>query len=121
MKKLLMLGLCLVLTTGCGRGWFPRLFRGAPCMGGCGVGAPASMPADHCGNCTGAGIGAGYESYGDAGREIVGDQVIGSGFAGERIIDGGILNVPSYNGTYSGGTVTTPSNMAPLSQPTPAR
>ncbi len=35
MRKLIVLGLLLTATTGCGRGWFPHLFRGAPCTMDC--------------------------------------------------------------------------------------
>ena len=40
MKKLVVLGLLLAASTGCGRGWFPHLFRGAPCNGLCSAQAP---------------------------------------------------------------------------------
>jgi hypothetical protein len=68
MKKLFVLGLLLAASTGCGRGWFPHLFRGAPCGGLCSRSAP---PAEQgCAGC----VGSGYESYG-AGDSMIGESI----------------------------------------------
>ena len=77
MKKLLLVGLLLSLSTGCGRGWLPCLFRGASCgNGGC-IGAAPALPQG-CNACVG-GNSAGYGSYeGDvSGGEIKGDSYYG--------------------------------------------
>lgn len=90
MKKLFVLGLLLAMSTGCGRNWFPHLFRGAPCTGLCSRLAPP--PAEPgCTNCNGAG----YESY-DSGDAILGNEAIGS--------------APMLGSTYE----TLPPGMAPL-------
>lgn len=79
MKKLIVLGLLLAASTGCGRGWFPHLFRGAPCNGLCSTAAPTLH--NDCEGCS-----SGYAGYDDGavvngGVEMGGyDQgIIGSG------------------------------------------
>ncbi len=74
MKKLVVLGLLLAMSTGCGRGWFPHLFRGAPCNGLCS--APAAPAFDACENCGSAGY-AGYEGEGYVGSELAGPMSVG--------------------------------------------
>ena len=74
MKKLLLLGLLLSLSAGCGRGWLPCSFRGASCgNGGC-IGAAPAVPQG-CTACV-EGNAAGYGSYegGVSGGEIIGDS-----------------------------------------------
>ncbi len=105
MKKILLLGLLLSLSTGCGRGWLPCLSRGAPCgNGGC-MGAAPALPHG-CTTCVG-GNAAGYGGYGD---EIVGDSYYGgnSYAAGETYVGEGVA--PSLGGSIP---------MAPLTNPTP--
>lgn len=80
MKKLLVLGLLLAMSSGCGRGWFPFFRNGAPCNNGlCSV---PTMPQG--GACEGCTSGAGYESYGDGG--FVGES-IGSAPIGPTYLD----------------------------------
>jgi hypothetical protein len=75
MKKIVLLGLLLSLSTGCGRGWLPCLFRGAPCgNAGC-IGAPPALPQG-CTTCVG-GNAAGYGDYAGEG-EIVSDSYYGA-------------------------------------------
>ena len=63
MRKLVVLGLLLAASTGCGRGWFPHLFRGASCNGLCSSAAPTLHN-----DCEGCASGhAGYAGYGDEG------------------------------------------------------
>ncbi|MGN6545694.1 MAG: hypothetical protein ACTHK7_11640 [Aureliella sp.] len=93
MKKLLVLGLLLAMSSGCGRGWFPFFRNGAPCNSGL-CSAPTLPPSASCEGC---GSGAGYESYGDG--AIVGES-IGSAPIGPTYLD-----VP-------------PATMAPLPNPT---
>lgn len=110
MKKLLLLGLLLSLSTGCGRGWLPGLFRGASCgNGGC-IGAAPALPQG-CTTCVG-GNAAGYGSYEG---EVPGGQIIS---------DSGSYAGGSYAGTsypsagaYSGEIVNPNIGMAPLSPP----
>lgn len=97
MRKIALLGLFVVLTTGCGRGWLP-IFRGAPCQSGCGLPAAGSLPG--CNNCGGAT--AGYGSYDGSeyySGDVLGDgTVAGSGYYGDGIIVGssdGTLSNPS--------------------------
>lgn len=100
MKKLLLLGVLLSLSTGCGRGWMPCLFRGASCgNAGC-IGAAPALPQG-CNACVG-GNSAGYSSY--DGDTIVGDTYA---MAGERYVGEG----PAAN--YGSGAISAPS-MAPL-------
>ncbi len=58
MRKLIVLGLVLAASTGCGRGWFPHLFRGAPCNGLCST--PAPTLHNDCEGCN-----SGYAAYDD--------------------------------------------------------
>lgn len=86
MKKLGLIGLVLVTTVGCGRGWFPyRPFRGAPCNGPC-ISA-GNHVSNHvgCDNCTGY---SGYE-----GEQVVGD-VNGTEYPASGYYENA---VPSYN------------------------
>ncbi len=73
MRKLVVLGLLLAASTGCGRGWFPHLFRGAPCNGLCSTPAPALN--NDCEGCA-SGYSAGYENYSD-GAVINGGMEVG--------------------------------------------
>lgn len=91
MKKLLVLGLLLAMSTGCGRGWFPFFRNGASCNSGL-CSAPA-MPQNA--GCEGCGS-AGYESYGDGGA--MGESIGSAPFAPTY------LDVP-------------PATMAPLPNP----
>ncbi len=74
MRKLIVLGLLLTATTGCGRGWFPHLFRGAPCNGLCST--PAPTLHNDCEGCN-----SGYAAYDDGAVEVGGYDagVVGSG------------------------------------------
>jgi hypothetical protein len=113
MKKLLLIGFVLSLSTGCGRGWLPCLNRGAACgNAGC-IGAPPALPQG-CNACVG-GSSAGYGSYeGDStggyyGNEtIVGDSYSGGG----QIVPGAI---------YGSGAISSPSmqNLPSPVQPAP--
>ena len=98
MKKLAVLGLLVVLSTGCGRGWLP-LFRGAPCGDTCGASLPA-QPAAGCVGCE-PGYGTGYSGYEG---EVVGN----SGYYSGPVIGDSYL-APSPSG----------SSMAPLTSPAP--
>ena len=92
MKKLFVLGLLMAMSTGCGRSWFPHLFRGAPCRGLCSAqAAPQAEPG--CANCNGAG----YESYG-SGDGFIGSETIGSAPVGstyETLPPAGMAPLPS--------------------------
>ena len=104
MRKFVLLGLLVALSTGCGRGWLP-LFRGAPCYGTCGVPAlPAALNTEAgCAGCgsTAASYGS-YESEVPSGSYYGGETVVGDGYTGSgTIIDNG------YN-----GVITSP--MSPL-------
>ena len=89
MKKLAVLGMLVVLTTGCGRGWLP-IFRGAPCgTAGC-VGAAHTLPPSIHGDCSDCGTNSvGYESYPG---EVI------SGVYDGAVIGGGIINDSGYYG-----------------------
>ncbi len=92
MKKLLLVGLLLSMSTGCGRGWLPCLYRGAPCNGNC-IGAAPALP--HCEHC---GVGAGYATYdGEVyGGEIVSDgPVVGSSNTGVLNTPPAMSNIPA--------------------------
>lgn len=95
MKRIALLGLLLLLSSGCGRGWLPTL-RGAACRGGCLTAAPAPLAANTgCADCAN-GYGAAYNNY-DSG-EIIGNTVIGdTGYYGSAI-DG-------YNGAIVDGQI----------------
>jgi hypothetical protein len=98
MKKLLVLGMLLAMSTGCGRNWFPHLFRGAPCTGLCSRTAPP-MAEPGCSNCNGAG----YESYvpseGIMTGEAIGSAPIGSTYE----------SVPPAMAPLPSGTIVTPA------------
>lgn len=92
MKKLFVLGLVLSLSTGCGcgRSWFPRLFRGAPCNGLCSapnVGHGAcehGVPMEH----------AGYGSYDNG--VVQSSDVYGSEYVpATEFVQGGTIT-PNY-------------------------
>lgn len=100
MKKLALLGVLIVMSSGCGRGWLP-MFRGAPCNGNnC---LPAPMAAN-CNGCSPATMGyGGYENE-FSGGTYYGDE---GGY-----YDGGIIN----GGRMIEGTINSPS-MSPLPPP----
>jgi hypothetical protein len=103
MKKLLLLGLLLSLSTGCGRGWMPW-FRGASCgNGGC-IGAAPALPQG-CNTCAG-GNSAGYGGYSE-GAVSSGEIVSDYSYGGNSYIPG-----ESYP--------TIGNGMAPIAQPAPA-
>lgn len=109
MKKLLLIGLLLSLSTGCGRGWLPGLFRGASCgNAGCLGAAPAGPQG--CTTCVG-GNSAGYGGYeGElSGGEIISDRggYIGESYLGNTYPSGSVLQ----------GGVASPNAMAPLPAP----
>ncbi len=107
MRKLVLFGVILALTSGCGRGWLP-IFRGAPCNSG-GCCAPA-IPASYGSGCSTCGNSAGYSDYqgGVSGSEIYSDDSL----SGSNYYDGGTVI-----GDYPiQGTTTSPS-MAPLTTP----
>lgn len=104
MKKLFVLCLLLASSTGCGcgRSFFPRLFRGAPCNGLCS--APAAGAHGDCENCAPSEH-AGYGSY-DSGI-VQGGEVYGSEYVqGNQYVQPGSM-VPSYAAPMSAipGTV----------------
>jgi hypothetical protein len=114
MKKLLLLGLLLSLSTGCGRGWLPGLSRGTSCRNGGCIGAAPALPQG-CTTCVG-GNAAGYGSYEGnvSGGEIMADS---GSYIGESYAD---TSYPSAGG-YSGAIVSPNIGMAPLgSNPLPA-
>ncbi len=80
MKKIALLGICLLCGTGCGRGWLPRLFHGAPCMGSQCMVAPLAAPCHACPPPT---TGAQYGSYDSYGPTIGGEQIFGSGIGSD--------------------------------------
>jgi hypothetical protein len=102
MKKLVLLGLLLSLSTGCGRGW-PGFNRGAQCGNtGC-IGAAPALPQG-CTTCVG-GNSAGYGRYEGEG-DIVSDTYLGANSYG-----------PTE--TYM-GEGPAPTGMAPIvNQPAP--
>jgi hypothetical protein len=100
MKRIALLGVLVLLSSGCGRGWLPT--RGAACNAGCLTSAPAAhaQPTPGCSDCAAAGYGASYSGY-DSGQ-ILGDTgyyentisngfdrpIIGSGTAAPMIAPG---------------------------------
>ncbi len=107
MRKLVVLGLLLAASTGCGRGWFPHLFRGAPCNGLCSSAAPTPHIAQRLRSCS-----AGYAGYGEdgvvvgSGMEIGGyENVIGSGTA---------IGNPGMSGIPSGSYIAPPPTQLAL-------
>ena len=109
MKKLLLIGLLLSLSTGCGRGWLPCLFRGASCGNGSCIGAAPALPHG-CSTCVG-GTSAGYGDYeGEVagGEYFGGETIVGDSYAGGQIVP-----------NYGSGTVVSPS-MQGLPAPVPA-
>ncbi len=108
MRQIALLGMLIVLSTGCGRSWMPYLFRGAPCQSGCGANAPAlpaPLPADkgctNCGNAASAGYGV-YE------EEVVGGDYYGSGV----LYDGSSLP----GNAVGEGVLSTPPMVPPQSE-----
>ena len=96
MKKLLVLGLLLAASSGCGRNWLPHLFRGAPCGGLC---SRTAQPAEQgCAGC----VGSGYESYG-AGESIIGTESIGSAPLGATY-----ESIPPAMAPLNQGTIVAP-------------
>lgn len=100
MKKLLVLGMLLALSTGCGRTWSRHFNRGASCNGLCSTQAPAM----HNG-CEGCGT-AGYESYG-AGDGYIGGDTIGSAPIGPTYES--VAPMSAIPGIVNPGTIVNPS------------
>ena len=95
MRKLVLIGLMLSLSTGCGRGWLPMFNRGAACNGNSCLGAAPALPPA---NCEGCGVGtAGYGSY---------EGEIISSYGGGEVI--GSYAAPVYGGVPSTGAITNP-------------
>ncbi len=114
MKKLLLIGLLLSLSTGCGRGWLPGFFRGASCGNGSCIGAAPALPQG-CNACVG-GNSAGYGSYESevvGGSYYGGETIVGDTYAGDSYIGGQV--VPNYGS----GTIVGPT-MQGLPAPVPA-
>ncbi len=99
MKKLAVLGLLVVLSSGCGRGWLP-LFRGAPCGDTCGANVLPAQPAGGCVGCE-SGYGAGYSAY-------EGETIGSSGYYGSSVVGDGYIS-PAPSGT----------TVAPMTMPAP--
>ncbi len=101
MRKLIVLGILLTMTTGCGRGWFPHLFRGAPCNGLCST--PAAVQ-HNCEGCSGYGA---YEGEVAAGSYVDG---VGSAIPGtyETVTQPPMTNMPGSSNPLPPGTITTP-------------
>jgi hypothetical protein len=99
MKKLAVLGLLIVLSSGCGRGWLP-LSRGARCGDTCGANSLPAQPAAGCAGC-GSGYGAGYSAYD-------GEVVDGSAYYGSSIVGDGYIS-PAPSG----------STVPPMTMPAP--
>jgi hypothetical protein len=96
MKKLLVLGLLLATSTGCGRNWLGHFFRGAPCGNNGGLcSAQAQAPTAGCENCGGSG----YESYGDG---VVGESI------GSAPMPTYLENVPPTMAPLPGSTLGNP-------------
>jgi hypothetical protein len=99
MKKLAVIGLLVVLSSGCGRGWLP-LTRGAPCGDTCGASLPA-QPSAGCVGCE-SGYGAGYSSY-------EGETMASSGYYGGSVVgDGYISPAPSSGAAVPPMTMPAP-------------
>jgi hypothetical protein len=95
MRKLVLIGLLLSLSTGCGRGWLPMFNRGAACGGGSCLGAAPALPQAQCEGCSP--YGAGYGSYeGEVINSYGGGEVIGS------------YGTPAYGSIPSSGAITNP-------------
>ncbi len=107
MRKLVLLGVGLVLASGCGRGWLP-CFRGAPCNSGV-CGAPA-MPASYDSGCAGCGAASGYGDY--DGESTSNDGYSNEGYYGGTV-QGGIID----NGYINQGTIVSPSMTPVPAQP----
>jgi hypothetical protein len=103
MKKLLLVGLLLASSTGCGRGWLSNLFGGASCGPYCNAPAPMVDP------CQGCGGQAGYAGFGDGGTMVDGGYLGGFPMGGGVISSGPEAIAPSM-GTLPGaaGTPTLP-------------
>ena len=85
MKRITLLGLLVITSSGCGFGWLPfRPFRGAPCR----MGSPCVGAAP----VAGCGVTAGYPSYEGSyeGAIVEGEVLGGSGYYGGEIIHDGI-------------------------------
>src|SRR5688572_33513257 len=84
MKKLVVLGLLLAMSSGCGRNWLGHFFRGTPCNSANGLCSAPTLPQSAgCENCGSSG----YESYGDG--TVMGES-IGSAPMGQTYLE----NVP---------------------------
>lgn len=105
MRKLVVLGLLLAASTGCGRGWFPHLFRGAPCNGLC------SSPAPTLHNdCEGCANGSGYANYGDDGMVSSGVQM--GGYDGGAVGSEPLYTTPPTMGSIQPGAIVNPQTPA---------
>lgn len=102
MRKLIVLGLLLAASTGCGRGWFPHLFRGAPCNGLCSTAAPTPTLHNDCEGCS-----SGYAGYGDGGT-VIGDGMEIGGYEG-AIGSGTVIGTPGMSSIQGGPYIAPPA------------
>jgi len=110
MKKLILLGLLLSLSTGCGRGWMPCLFRGASCgNGGC-IGAAPALPQG-CTTC----VGRNSAGYGGYDGEVSGGNIVSDSYYGGNSYGSG----ETYVGEGPAPTIGSGIPMAPLVKPAP--
>lgn len=98
MRKLALLSLVLILSTGCRGGLLSRIFRGAPCGKSCGLSLPAAPAQENCSSCAN-GTSAGYGSYEG---EVYDSGIVDGGYVDGGIVDGGVMG----SGYYDGGIVT---------------
>ena len=99
MKRIAFVGLLIVMTTGCGRGWLPTYWNGAPCNG-CSLPAPIHTN-NGCNSCADGAVNLGYAPYEG--------EVIGTGVDGyydgqvisERVVPNNIQPLSAGSGTRS--------------------
>lgn len=103
MRKLIVLGLLLAASTGCGRGWFPHLFRGASCNGLCSTPAPTLQ--NDCEGCN-SGYSSGYASY--DGGEVVSGGMETNGYDMNTVIGSGPIIGSAPMTGIQGGQIVAP-------------
>ncbi len=98
MRKIAVLGLLVVLCSGCGRGWLPG--RGGRCGPACGQQLPPPPTSEPCSTCGPATASASYGAYDET--------IVDSGYYG-----GEVLSNEYYPGAASNGMLVEPTMVAP--------
>lgn len=111
MKKLALLGIVLLLSTGCRSGFLSKCRQGAPCRSGCGA-PPAAAP--DCNSCCPPSYRSGYGGYeGPMAGEYYGGDVIGGDYYDGQIVPG---STQMLEGVPVEGTTISPP-MSTIPQP----